>query len=319
MPRRRGREAAAAALQGHLTRVCAFKAAEQPTAGGWAEGGAGPSSAEAPRPRPAFSSAAAALASKRGTEAALCVIWRAVLADFAALRPGGPALGVAFDAAAPSPDGLPRVAAREGDGDGASAAFDPLAPVAALHTELTRAYWPFGWAEGGAPGGGFASAARWVCGAGAAGETAEAEAARRTAEHRLARGVFTSTGAGDVRRAILVAERSILLATATKERTGDDAPLALALRDHAALLAHAGDVGRAREQLRAHAATGAAREARRAAATAGPAAGGASDELLLEAALAERLDELVGAAVAADGDFVARVWAQQADALPWTP
>lgn len=70
---------------------------------------------------------------------------------------------------------------------------------------LRRAYWPYTW---DAKLGGFQSAARAFLNG---GEDAELEAIARTARHRLDRGIWTSPGAGDLRRALAAAERLVLL------------------------------------------------------------------------------------------------------------
>ena len=70
---------------------------------------------------------------------------------------------------------------------------------------LKRAYWPFAWDSFS---GGFRGAASaYLDGAG----SAEMEAIARTAAHRLDRGIWTSPGAGDLRRALAAAERLVLL------------------------------------------------------------------------------------------------------------
>jgi hypothetical protein len=103
---------------------------------------------------------------------------------------------------------------------------------------LKRAYWPFPW-DGRR--GGFAGAARaWLDGA----DSAEAAAIARTAEHRLRRGIFTSPGAGDLRRALAASERLVIL-------RGEIVPEER--MDLAVLYCHAGRLREARAELRAYA------------------------------------------------------------------
>ncbi|KAK9816720.1 hypothetical protein WJX72_004217 [[Myrmecia] bisecta] len=87
---------------------------------------------------------------------------------------------------------------------------------------LKRAYWPFPWQTspvdrqqaGIATGGGFAGAAQVAL----EGEAdAQLQAIARTAKHRLERGIWTSPGAGDLRRAKAACERLAILC-------GDDCP-----------------------------------------------------------------------------------------------
>lgn len=106
-------------------------------------------------------------------------------------------------------------------------------------TYLKRAYWPFKWDSAA---GGFRAAARsFLDGA----DSAEAEAIARTARHRLERGIWTSPGAGDLRRAVAAAERLVILRgdTVLEER-----------RDLAVLYCHAGKLAEARAELKAYSA-----------------------------------------------------------------
>uniref|UniRef100_A0A7S1X9J8 Uncharacterized protein n=1 Tax=Tetraselmis chuii TaxID=63592 RepID=A0A7S1X9J8_9CHLO len=86
---------------------------------------------------------------------------------------------------------------------------------------LKRSYWPFGWDSSYTQGGeSFASYGGFDAAARAAVEgmqSAEMEAISRTAAHRLSRGIWTSPGAGDLRRAKAAAERICML-------VGDDRP-----------------------------------------------------------------------------------------------
>ncbi|GAB4816397.1 hypothetical protein N2152v2_003443 [Parachlorella kessleri] len=100
---------------------------------------------------------------------------------------------------------------------------------------LKRAYWPFPWDS---RSGGFVGAAE----AAVEGQqsSAELEAIARTAQHRLERGIWTSPGAGDLRRAVAATERLVLLCGERypKER-----------RDLAVLYLHCGRREQARVEL----------------------------------------------------------------------
>lgn len=73
---------------------------------------------------------------------------------------------------------------------------------------LKRAFWPFSWDTNFARYGGFKEGcANLLFG----GMTADIEAASRTAQHRLSRGIWTTTGGGDVHRALSACERLVLL------------------------------------------------------------------------------------------------------------
>lgn len=117
---------------------------------------------------------------------------------------------------------------------------------------LKRAYWPFPW--DGRRGGFAGAAAAFLDGA----ESAEAEAIARTARHRLERGIWTSPGAGDLRRALAAAERLAILRGAPEDR-----------RDLAALYCHAGRLREAQAELKAYAVARAAGDGER-----GPRRGG---------------------------------------------
>ena len=132
---------------------------------------------------------------------------------------------------------------------------------------LARSYWPFPWEErncnGNATvgvGGGFRGAALEFLDGGAA--SAEAEAIARTAKHRLERGIWTSPGAGDVRRAIAAMERLVILldsisrgsgppTTATSTRTNNDM-YRTARRDLAVLYCHVGRLEEAYVEMKAY-------------------------------------------------------------------
>ncbi|KAK9826657.1 hypothetical protein WJX74_008333 [Apatococcus lobatus] len=121
---------------------------------------------------------------------------------------------------------------------------------------LKRAFWPFPWdtSSSRGSGGGFAGAAQVALEGGSS--DAGLEAISRTAKHRLNRGIWTSPGAGDIRRAVPATERLVLL--------GDAAGVSVhpcERRDLAVLLLHAEMPGRAMVELRAFADSSAAREA----------------------------------------------------------
>lgn len=114
---------------------------------------------------------------------------------------------------------------------------------------LKRAYWPFAWdssqglagdSRGLGIGGGFASAAQVAL----EGEAdAAMQAIARTAKHRLERGIWTSPGAGDLRRAKAACERLVLVA-------GQAFPAER--RDLAVILMHCGFVPQAYTELQAY-------------------------------------------------------------------
>ena len=84
--------------------------------------------------------------------------------------------------------------------------------------------------------GGFTSAAKAFL---QGGEDAELEAIARTARHRLERGIWTSPGAGDIRRALAACERLVLLRPERPEYR----------RDLAVLLCHIGKLVEAKVEL----------------------------------------------------------------------
>jgi hypothetical protein len=150
---------------------------------------------------------------------------------------------------APSAEALPGAAA-----PGAALGMVTADALAETQAFLARAYWPFPWtspapgapaAPGGAPrGGGFAAAAAAFLDGGG---SAEFEAVARAARHRLERGIHTSPGGGDLRRALAAQERLVVLRTLL----GSGAALPEARRDLAALYCHAGRLAEARAELRA--------------------------------------------------------------------
>mmetsp|Transcript_19795 Transcript_19795/g.59797 ORF Transcript_19795/g.59797 Transcript_19795/m.59797 type:complete len:513 (+) Transcript_19795:154-1692(+) len=116
---------------------------------------------------------------------------------------------------------------------------------------LKRAYWPFAWDSSGGPesGGGFRDAAMDAL-QGAA--SAELQAIAQAAAHRLERGIWTSPGAGDLRRALAATER---LATIFGDRHPQER------RDAGVLLLHAGHPAQALAELQEYCRTEAAEEA----------------------------------------------------------
>lgn len=123
---------------------------------------------------------------------------------------------------------------------------------------LKRAFWPFAWdssqglaadSRGLGIGGGFAGAAQ-VALEGEADATMQAIA--RTAKHRLERGIWTSPGAGDLRRAKAACERLVLIA-------GDTCPAER--RDLGVISLHSGFLPQAYAELRAYSMTDAAQKA----------------------------------------------------------
>lgn len=89
---------------------------------------------------------------------------------------------------------------------------------------LKLCYWPFQWDTGDATvcasksdlttcyGSGFSSAAKAALnGQSASGESAYIEAISRAAAHRLRRGIWTTTGGGDIKRCISTCEVKVLV------------------------------------------------------------------------------------------------------------
>ncbi|PRW20351.1 hypothetical protein C2E21_9056 [Chlorella sorokiniana] len=99
---------------------------------------------------------------------------------------------------------------------------------------LKRCYWPFKWDSSS---GGFASAASVFL---EGEQDGEMEAISRTAKHRLERGIWTSPGAGDIRRAVAACERLVLLC-------GEACPWER--RDLAVLYMHLGQFREAKAEL----------------------------------------------------------------------
>ena len=102
------------------------------------------------------------------------------------------------------------------DSNGNRRPLNPCSFDAMRETQLylKRAFWPFPWESQGsattsAATGGFEAAARAFLEGSA--DTAESEAISRAALHRLQRGIWTSPGAGDIRRSKAAAERAVVL------------------------------------------------------------------------------------------------------------
>ena len=103
---------------------------------------------------------------------------------------------------------------------------------------LVRSYWPFAWETGQAHSpltGGFESAANNFISEGQA-TSAESEAIARTAKHRLERGIWTSPGAGDLRRCVASCERLVLV----YQVIGDKSSQGLARANLSILYCHMG-------------------------------------------------------------------------------
>lgn len=200
----------------------------------------------------------ALLVRKVGSSAVLSLLVAAVWREL--LLSGAVAFGIRLSlprSACDLPAARPLLASEKGLAQAQAAgvntwpAADALADVL---RQLKRSYWPFRWdtaldsSEDGpcGSGGGFLAAARAVLGDGADAAT---EAIARTAAHRLARGIWTSSGAGDLRRARAAAERLVTL-------LGDTAPRER--RDLGVLLLHCGELAAAGVELRAFAGTSAA-------------------------------------------------------------
>jgi len=148
---------------------------------------------------------------------------------------------------------------------------------------LKRAYWPLAWdsSVGGRRGshGGFLAAAK----AAVDRDTSDAlRAITVVANHRLERGIWTSPGAGDIRRSLAACERLVLLDSAA-EAAGGGPPAGHERRDLAVLLLHGGRFGAARAEMRAYLASPAA----------SPAAAEAAREDPLHGALARRVMDLL--------------------------
>ena len=149
--------------------------------------------------------------------------------------------------------------------DGSPLTTLPLAALVEANARLLRAFWPGPWASppllpraASHTTGGFGPMAAGLLGlADARAASAELVAIGRAASHRLERGVFTSPGAGDGRRALAAARRGVLLAEAAGVEGGGDTAAAAAAaaasaaprREYAVLLARSGRAGEAVAEL----------------------------------------------------------------------
>jgi len=137
--------------------------------------------------------------------------------------------------------------------DGSPLSALPLAALVESNARLLRSFWPGPWAtpallpDPAHTTGGSALLAAALIGEGdSRAGSAELVAISRAAAHRLERGVFTSPGAGDGRRALAAARRGVLLAEA-----GGGGPDAAAAprREYGVLLAAAGRAAEAAAEL----------------------------------------------------------------------
>ena len=105
-------------------------------------------------------------------------------------------------------------------------AFDAVSALADADARLLRAFWPFRWATASPladpldADGGFELAAEALTAPADEGRSA-LDAVAAAAAHRLARGIFTSPGAGDVRRALSAARRAVLLSEVGATLSGE--------------------------------------------------------------------------------------------------
>jgi len=196
------------------------------------------------------------LTSRKGTPAAVCIVIHDVFQRL--LGRGSVHCGVLVECE--DYDVPPRAVAVPGFDkeallrpDGRITNTCSTAALEELVLTLKRSYWPFPWeyyqrtnktkgssdeddrVKWSRSHGGFKSAAKIAMfGDG----DAELEAISRFAKYRLQRGIYTSTGAGDLRRALAACERLVLISTRIAER-----------RDLAVLLIHAGRLEEALAEL----------------------------------------------------------------------
>ena len=137
--------------------------------------------------------------------AAVAVRWRGGGAAPRAV----PLLALPYAAAGVRRDGSPLVA------------FDGSLALDDMHAVLLRSFWPFKWevppsldAAAIDARGGFSPAAATLLDTASGAGRATLDAVTAAAAHRLARGIFTSPGAGDARRAAAAAARRVVLADA---------------------------------------------------------------------------------------------------------
>lgn len=124
--------------------------------------------------------------------------------------------------------------------------------VCELQRHLKRSYWPWEWDNSGVDSyeeggnnswGGFRAAAKAALGQGV---SATVQAVSQAAASRIERGVSTSPGAGDIRRATAATERLVLLSEACH---ADEKTCMNERRDLAVLRLHQGDLAGARTEL----------------------------------------------------------------------
>ncbi|KAJ9515747.1 hypothetical protein QJQ45_008625 [Haematococcus lacustris] len=160
-------------------------------------------------------------------------------------------------------DPYARNAATAGAGSSSSSAGTGDAPmrhlnscsgdvVCELQRHLKRSYWPWEWDNSSADSyedggnnswGGFRAAAKAALGQGV---SATVQAVSKAAASRIERGVSTSPGAGDIRRATAATERLVLLSEACH---ADEKTCMNERRDLAVLRLHQGDLAGARAEL----------------------------------------------------------------------
>ena len=145
-----------------------------------------------------------------------------------------------------SSDGIPLVELTiRGEGANIDMNCCSLDVLRMINIHLKRSFWPFAWQANDPVSGGFIAAAKtFLDGA----SSAESEAIARAALHRLQRGVWTSPGAGDVRRALVACERLVLLSNGPGSGATKKAE-ATARRDYAILLLHVGRFEEAKREL----------------------------------------------------------------------
>jgi hypothetical protein len=145
-----------------------------------------------------------------------------------------------------SSDGIPLVELLiRGEGQHIDMNCCSLDVLRMINIHLKRSFWPFAWQANDPVSGGFAAAAgTFLDGA----SSAESEAIARAALHRLQRGVWTSPGAGDIRRALAACERLVLLTNGPSSGATKKAE-ATARRDYAVLLLHVGRFEDAKKEL----------------------------------------------------------------------
>jgi hypothetical protein len=143
--------------------------------------------------------------------------------------------------------------------DGTPLTTLPLSALEEANALLLRAFWAGPWQthplspDPADARGGFGGLAAAMLGEPGRATSADVAAINRTAAHRLERGIFTSPGAGDARRALAAARRRVLLAEAAGGESGGCASSAdVARREYGALLAAAGRHAEAAAELGAY-------------------------------------------------------------------